>query len=507
MDPTLYPGLGRGRLAITGALTLGASHVGLVIDATSGTFTVSAAAAATLGAHFQVALYNSGSGVVTFDPDGSETVRLPTGTATSVTLTQGQGLYLSCDGSNWRAILSVGYPAAPATSLTVYDNAFTIQDNTDPTKQAQFQLSGITTGTTRTYTLPDTTTTIAGLSVAQTWTATQAFAAITATTGVFSSTLTASSLYAEGTTGGAFSHISANAATQRMFVLRTGTSNRWLIGANASSESGSDAGSDFQMLARTDSGTAIDAPLSIVRAAGGAITTPRPFSQTGATTFSTGTGNVSLNGAVTAASTLAVTGTSTFTGRIGVGTAPTTNSAIRISTPSDLAGTDQSAFNFAAFVVTSAATSSGRGVTVNVSTAAASFTCAQVSGVHVNAVAAGAGSTITRAAGFSTAAQTAGSTGNFGFYYGGSSLTSGSGTWAFYNATTDPVRMSSGGDVVVGSAALAATATSGFLYVPTCAGTPTGTPSGQTGMAPIVVDSTNNKLYFYSGGAWRDAGP
>jgi hypothetical protein len=55
--------------------------------------------------------------------------------------------------------------------------------------------------------------------------------------------------------------------------------------------------------------------------------------------------------------------------------------------------------------------------------------------------------------------------------------------------------------------ALATTATNGFLYVPTCAGTPTGVPTAITGMAPIVVNTTNNKLYFYSGGAWRDAGP
>jgi hypothetical protein len=55
--------------------------------------------------------------------------------------------------------------------------------------------------------------------------------------------------------------------------------------------------------------------------------------------------------------------------------------------------------------------------------------------------------------------------------------------------------------------ALATTATDGFLYVPTCAGTPTGTPTAISGMAPIVVNTTNNKLYFYSGGAWRDAGP
>ena len=51
--------------------------------------------------------------------------------------------------------------------------------------------------------------------------------------------------------------------------------------------------------------------------------------------------------------------------------------------------------------------------------------------------------------------------------------------------------------------ALATGATDGFLYVPSCAGTPTGTPTTVTGAAPLVVDSTNNNLSFYSGGAWR----
>jgi hypothetical protein len=65
------------------------------------------------------------------------------------------------------------------------------------------------------------------------------------------------------------------------------------------------------------------------------------------------------------------------------------------------------------------------------------------------------------------------------------------------------------GTVVIGdnATALATNATDGFLYVPTCAGTPTGAPTAQTGTAPIVIDTTNNKLYFRSGGAWRDAGP
>lgn len=62
------------------------------------------------------------------------------------------------------------------------------------------------------------------------------------------------------------------------------------------------------------------------------------------------------------------------------------------------------------------------------------------------------------------------------------------------------------GSVLAGRPTRATNATTGFLYVPSTAGTPTGVPVAQTGMAAITVDVTNNKLYFYSG-AWRDAGP
>lgn len=62
-------------------------------------------------------------------------------------------------------------------------------------------------------------------------------------------------------------------------------------------------------------------------------------------------------------------------------------------------------------------------------------------------------------------------------------------------------------NAVLGLGALATNATDGFVYVPSCAGIPTGTPTTKSGYAPIVVNSTNNKLYFYSTGAWRDAGP
>jgi hypothetical protein len=84
------------------------------------------------------------------------------------------------------------------------------------------------------------------------------------------------------------------------------------------------------------------------------------------------------------------------------------------------------------------------------------------------------------------------------------------GVISFWTGVTpaERARITDTGSIVAGgSVALATTATDGFLYVPTCAGTPTGTPTSITGMAPIVVNTTNNKLYFYSGGQWRDAGP
>lgn len=55
-------------------------------------------------------------------------------------------------------------------AITVADNALTIQDNSDTTKQLQFQASGITTGTTRTLTVPDANTTIVGTDTTQTLT-------------------------------------------------------------------------------------------------------------------------------------------------------------------------------------------------------------------------------------------------------------------------------------------------------------------------------------------------
>jgi len=65
-------------------------------------------------------------------------------------------------------------------TVTVEDVSFGIRDQSDNTKVANFECSGISSGTTRTYTLPNASTSLAGLGVtSQTWTGTNGFAGIT----------------------------------------------------------------------------------------------------------------------------------------------------------------------------------------------------------------------------------------------------------------------------------------------------------------------------------------
>ena len=73
----------------------------------------------------------------------------------------------------------------------------------------------------------------------------------------------------------------------------------------------------------------------------------------------------------------------------------------------------------------------------------------------------------------------------------------------FQTNSAERMRITAAGNLQLGTASLATNATNGFPYIPTCAGTPTGTPTAITGYAPMVVDSTNNKLYVYVGGAWQ----
>jgi len=141
----------------------------------------------------------AGSGTVTsIDGSGGTTGLTLTGgpITSSGTLTLGGTLALANGGTGAttaaaaRTALGLGTISTQAasavaitggtiadTSITVKDNVFTLQDEADPTKQAQFQLSAIGTGVTATYTMPAATGTIAALNAAQTFTSTTTFSA------------------------------------------------------------------------------------------------------------------------------------------------------------------------------------------------------------------------------------------------------------------------------------------------------------------------------------------
>lgn len=57
------------------------------------------------------------------------------------------------------------------------------------------------------------------------------------------------------------------------------------------------------------------------------------------------------------------------------------------------------------------------------------------------------------------------------------------------------------GNSVFGSG-LGTSSTDGFIYISSCAGAPTGTPTSYASRVPLVYDRTNNKFYVYNSG-WK----
>jgi len=80
-------------------------------------------------------------------------------------------------GTNTSANMIVGTGA----TFTTNDNAFTIQDDANNTKKAQFEASSISAGATRTYTLPNADGTLALLDISQAFLGTQTFNDISVT--------------------------------------------------------------------------------------------------------------------------------------------------------------------------------------------------------------------------------------------------------------------------------------------------------------------------------------
>jgi hypothetical protein len=74
------------------------------------------------------------------------------------------------------------------------------------------------------------------------------------------------------------------------------------------------------------------------------------------------------------------------------------------------------------------------------------------------------------------------------------------GAGVYYKFTDD-------GSVVLADGAYATNATEGFTYLPSMAGTATGTPTTYTGTVPIVVDTSGERVGLYLGGAWKWLAP
>jgi hypothetical protein len=77
--------------------------------------------------------------------------------------------FVSEGSGNWRCFFYEPVDGKPVVN-TVLDSEFQILDNSDPTKIAAFQASGITAGQTRTFTFPDASTTLVGTGTTQTLT-------------------------------------------------------------------------------------------------------------------------------------------------------------------------------------------------------------------------------------------------------------------------------------------------------------------------------------------------
>lgn len=89
------------RSAKTANYTALLADKGILIDATSGTWTLSLTAAATLGSAWVLGVFNSGTGLITIDPNSTETIRDYIGSSTTATLAQGEGGIIFCDGTNF----------------------------------------------------------------------------------------------------------------------------------------------------------------------------------------------------------------------------------------------------------------------------------------------------------------------------------------------------------------------------------------------------------------------
>ncbi len=149
--------VGQNSITTLGTISTGAWNGSIITGAYGGTGINNGSSTITLGGNITTAaaFATSGANALTFTTTGSTNVTLPT-TGTIATLAGSESITNKTINNT--------------NTVTLKDTLFTLQDNGDTTKQLQFELSSITTATTRTLTVPDANTTIVGTNTTQTLT-------------------------------------------------------------------------------------------------------------------------------------------------------------------------------------------------------------------------------------------------------------------------------------------------------------------------------------------------
>lgn len=112
------------------------------------------------GQLFWVKVANTNTGASTLNVNGVGTKTVKKGGTTDVAAgdLEADKVYgFHYDGTNFQLVSAV----VPTVSTSFTDSTFEIKDNTDSTKKMAFQLSGVSTATTRTVTIPDKDGTLA----------------------------------------------------------------------------------------------------------------------------------------------------------------------------------------------------------------------------------------------------------------------------------------------------------------------------------------------------------
>ncbi len=368
--------------------------------------------------------------------------------------------------------------------FTPFDSLFSLQDNGDATKQLQFQLSGLTTATTRTLTVPDVSSTIAVLGLAQTFSAAQ--------------TINVTGSLTLGTGSSATGQVTfKNATNANNTILQPGapsSSITFTLPATLPASAG---------CLEVNSSGVITQTGSACGAGGGGVTgsgTANSLPKWATSSSLTDSGITDTGTTITVLPVAASSGANRIfairnPGASGL-TASTEATAIQIGGDGSMATTTMSH--------ATGALTLQRDIRIIPVTHAFAGSSTLTTAITLDAASpiAGTNATLTNSV---VARLLPSAAAHHGLWIENTSGSASGDLLRLSVSGVDIVRfIPSNGDInsVFSDGALGTTATDGFIYAPSMAGVPTGVPTGYTGTVPLVIDTTNSRLYGRISGSW-----